>query len=534
MAIKLVKKSINGSGCYEAKRSNLTTYKISDLNSYTGIQNDTWSQIINASELKPYTYIFLPVHVYDTNRIAYFYMIFLSANGTTITTHNLGWAYDQVEFDLGSANNVKDVILTNYDQWVPITWNGESPGTIWAMYLWTDGRNLYFSRDSRQYKYNKLTNTWETVSWNVGNIDGSQVWNDGSDVYYLYYSSAGAGTRNSYKLNKSTNMWESITFLPNTLDNIFGGNVVVINGTSYNLGANANYKLNKSTLTWEQFYTWRNVNFVTHSVWTDGEKYYATGLPSITASSGTTYELVGDEWVSKTWNGFNPKSGFDVWTDGHNMYYSYGNDQYILDKSTSTWIPITWTGLTSFNGEEIFLFDGTVYFYNGSNAYELLRDVKYLYKDNTIQWVKPCSITIEIKGYSSQQNVPLIIFRKSNYKAEEPSASYSNTGESSSYVYNGYTYNASGTVITGFYGDTLYVKAGQYSSGNYTYNVAAQSYTVEGDGNLEINVNRIGTGCNVSCTTSVKVNKCGSRCDKAEAAIAACGDNSSFSNMCLN
>lgn len=304
MAIKLVKKSINGSGCYEAKRSSLSNYTSSALNSFTGLQNDTWSQIINASELKPYTYIYLQVNVSDTNRIAYYYMIFLSANGSTITTHNLGWAYDQVEFDLGSANNAKDVILTNYDQWVPVTW--ESPGNI--LWMWTDGSNLYFSRDSSQYKYNKLTSTWESVSWNVDNLDGSQIWNDGSDVYYLYYSSSGIGTRNSYKLNKSTNTWESITFLPGTIDDIFGGSVVVINGTSYHLGANANYKLNKSTLTWEQFYTWNNVNFVTHSVWTDGEKYYATGLPSITSSSGTTYELVGDEWVSKSWNGFTPRS----------------------------------------------------------------------------------------------------------------------------------------------------------------------------------------------------------------------------------
>ena len=45
---------------------------------------------------------------------------------------------------------------------------------------------------------------------------------------------------------------------------------------------------------------------------------------------------------------------------------------------------------------------------------------------------------------------------------------------------------------------------------------------------------RVGTGCNVHCTTSVKVNKCGSQCNKAEAAIAACGDNSSFNRMCLN
>lgn len=531
MAIKLVKKSINGSGCYEAKRSSLSNYTSSALNSFTGLQNDTWSQIINASELKPYTYIYLQVNVSDTNRIAYYYMIFLSANGSTITTHNLGWAYDQVEFDLGSANNAKDVILTNYDQWVPVTW--ESPGNI--LWMWTDGSNLYFSRDSSQYKYNKLTSTWESVSWNVDNLDGSQIWNDGSDVYYLYYSSSGIGTRNSYKLNKSTNTWESITFLPGTIDDIFGGSVVVINGTSYHLGANANYKLNKSTLTWEQFYTWNNVNFVTHSVWTDGEKYYATGLPSITSSSSTTYELVGDEWVSKTWNGLNPRYGTCIWTDGHNVYYSHESDQYILDKSTSTWIPITWTGLTNFDGSYTILFDGIVYFYNnGSNVYELLRDVKYLYKDNTIQWVKPCSITIKIKGYSAQKNVPLIIFRKSNYKAEEPSASYSDTGEDSSYVYNGYTYEAGGTDITGFYGDTLYVKKSQYSSGDYTYSVGAQSYTVEGDGDLEISVIRLGTGCMPACTTSVKVNKCGSQCNKAEAAIAACGDNSSFNRMCLN
>ena len=39
-----------------------------------------------------------------------------------------------------------------------------------------------------------------------------------------------------------------------------------------------------------------------------------------------------------------------IWTDGDNTYYSYGSNQYILDKATSTWNTKTWNGFSNIYG----------------------------------------------------------------------------------------------------------------------------------------------------------------------------------------
>ena len=35
-------------------------------------------------------------------------------------------------------------------------------------------------------------------------------------------------------------------------------------------------------------------------------------------------------WYQKSWNGFNNITGRYIWTDGTDIYYSYGSDQYVL------------------------------------------------------------------------------------------------------------------------------------------------------------------------------------------------------------
>lgn len=41
-------------------------------------------------------------------------------------------------------------------------------------------------------------------------------------------------------------------------------------------------------------------------------------------------------------NGFANFNGTDVWSDGENIYYSNGYNQYVLNKSTSTWTTLKW------------------------------------------------------------------------------------------------------------------------------------------------------------------------------------------------
>lgn len=58
---------------------------------------------------------------------------------------------------------------------------------------------------------------------------------------------------------------------------------------------------------------------------------------------------LGPNWVPVTFNGFQslsgqPFLGQHVWNFNGNTYYSYKEDQYILEPSTRTWIPKVWNG----------------------------------------------------------------------------------------------------------------------------------------------------------------------------------------------
>ena len=44
--------------------------------------------------------------------------------------------------------------------------------------------------------------------------------------------------------------------------------------------------------------------------------------------------IIKNAWTSKSWNGYTNLFGNRIWTDGENIYYSYGTDQYVLDPVT--------------------------------------------------------------------------------------------------------------------------------------------------------------------------------------------------------
>lgn len=103
------------------------------------------------------------------------------------------------------------------------------------------------------------------------------------------------------------------------------------------------------------------------NIWTDGENVYYSNY------TGNQYVLnkSTSTWEEKTWSGFDSFGGDYIWTDGENVYCSDGTDQYVLDKSTSTWNEKTWTGLTDFGGNFIWSDGETVYYSQGSNQYVL-------------------------------------------------------------------------------------------------------------------------------------------------------------------
>lgn len=85
-------------------------------------------------------------------------------------------------------------------------------------------------------------------------------------------------------------------------------------------------------------------------------------------------EVPGNTWVNKDWGVLTQFDGSYVWTDGENIYYSHFEQQYQLDKSTSTWRTKDW-------GNELTSFDSTDIWTDGNKIY--YSDYQYQY------WLNP-------------------------------------------------------------------------------------------------------------------------------------------------
>lgn len=92
--LTVYKYATTGADLGEATRSSVSTYTKADLNSWVGLQNDTWSGITNASTLVAGKYYYIRVLVSDTNKYGKFCVRFKSYSGQTITVDDMGWSYD--------------------------------------------------------------------------------------------------------------------------------------------------------------------------------------------------------------------------------------------------------------------------------------------------------------------------------------------------------------------------------------------------------------------------------------------------------
>ena len=87
---------------------------------------------------------------------------------------------------------------------------------------------------------------------------------------------------------------------------------------------------------------------------------------------------------------------FNLWTDGFDVYYSYGSYQYVLDLETLQFTPVTFNGLSSFYGSNIWT-DGYDIFYSdhvnlgGTNNH-------YIYDRSTMSWT-PITMTFYDSSY---------------------------------------------------------------------------------------------------------------------------------------
>ena len=164
-------------------------------------------------------------------------------------------------------------VTTQLSKLTAKTWTGLTKFD--GYYIWTDGKNTYYSYGSNQYMLNG--DTWVEKIWNgyLTNFYGEYVWTDGTNTCYS------KGNANCRILNGDT--WEIKT-----------------------------RKGGLSTL-------WGD------DIWTDGTNtYYSSGSTQYVLNS------TGTRWSQKTWNGLTNFDALYVWTDGTNYYYSNGTNQYVF------------------------------------------------------------------------------------------------------------------------------------------------------------------------------------------------------------
>ena len=75
------------------------------------------------------------------------------------------------------------------------------------------------------------------------------------------------------------------------------------------------------------------------------------------------------------WNGLTDFDGNSVWTDGQDYYYSWGANQYILNKQTKEWEECEWN-IQVLYGDSVWQFKGNVYYSRFDEQYKLNRQTK--------------------------------------------------------------------------------------------------------------------------------------------------------------
>lgn len=285
----------------------------------------------------------------------------------------VGWSDGSNIIDLTSYNIVEDITLTaklssdTFNAVVSKTWNNYS--NINGEHVWTDGENIYYSSGSaNQYKLNKNTNTWESVSWTFDSTEenlfivGNNVWTDGEDVYYSNYN-------RQFVLNKETMIWEKAPW-----GSYIYGNCVWSDGENIYYTTNAmegeSLIFNRATKSWSSVeFKIDNSNLTTidvlgSEVWTDGENIYY--------SYGAGYQLKLDK-STRTWTYFDFNVviayGRNIWTYDNDIYYSFGATQYKLDKNNNKFVEIVWEGADSLRGDYIWT-DGDQVYCSNSSTYQ--------------------------------------------------------------------------------------------------------------------------------------------------------------------
>lgn len=266
--------------------------------------------------------------------------------------------------------------------------SGGTPSYTSGSDIWSDGTDLYISHGSVDYQYifNRSTNSWTTISWNIGELYGSSIWSDGTDIYY----------GKNYVFDKANKSWVSKTW--NNAPNSFNPTDVWTDGDNiYYTSSNSSFIIDTETSTFIPK-TWNGsiVPWYGKYMWTDGTNIYH-GYMYTTAGTTTDKNYILDKDTSTWYENTTCKvaNGGNVWTDGFDTYNSESvrGTYYtsILDRTTLTWSA---TGITLGNSSTVFA--GTNIWTDGVNIYHTWSGTTY---------------KIITRGYANKVTIPTISCR---------------------------------------------------------------------------------------------------------------------------
>lgn len=215
--------------------------------------------------------------------------------------------------------------------------------------------------------------TVQNKSWRgLAFIYKNCIWSDGEHIYYSDSTPDRQkmldATTNTWidkewtVYNDNTSMWRMIQ--PH-------GDCVWTDGDNFYIsdGVYGNQLvLDKETSTWYTK-TWYGIDTLMldeQFIWSDGENvYFSVGAQQYVLDKATS------TWSIKTWNGFSDIMGDHIWSDGTNIFYSENDYQYVLNKSTSTWTYKSWSGQKPTNPKYIWQCGNDFYLTYGNSNYKL-------------------------------------------------------------------------------------------------------------------------------------------------------------------
>lgn len=207
-------------------------------------------------------------------------------------------------------------VLNDSGEWEQKNWSGlSSVNNFYARNVWTDGVNIYYSRDNQHFMYNSEIDDWEPVEWNIWLI-GQSVWTDGINIYYSNGSV-------HYYLDKKTNTWLSKTW--NGLTNFFGGGIWTDGVNIYHSNIGFTHMLIGSM--WVEINTQNSSRLDGAKIWRyKGKIYHLNNMYNISQ----VFNSFTNSWEDKPWNVSSIADANRIWSDTKNVYYSFGEAQYVL------------------------------------------------------------------------------------------------------------------------------------------------------------------------------------------------------------